>query len=227
MHNLSDPEAARIVILNELDVILEMARITAETAFPKATIMEFSDPVKALESLQKEPPDLFMTDWCRKPPGGAELLGKLGMLNAKYPILVVSPFVKPDHVAKARSQELEITLVPTPFKLGSMSYLIRSKVAAYRASQLPWLSPITSKPASAGHFKTSHLGGRFLLGFRGLMTSFQRSAAGSAPPVMPERSEADAPPRRGLVARLTPGGLTGRAWCRVERVMRWPSLRRV
>ena len=43
------------------------------------------------------------------------------------------------------------------------------------------LSPITSKPASAGHFKTSHLGGRFLLGFGEPMTSLQRSAAGSAP----------------------------------------------
>ena len=34
------------------------------------------------------------------------------------------------------------------------------------------------------------------------------------PGVKSERSEADAPPRRGLVARLTPGGLAGRAWCR-------------
>jgi hypothetical protein len=34
------------------------------------------------------------------------------------------------------------------------------------------------------------------------------------PGVKSERSEAVAPPRRGLVARITPGGLSGPAWCR-------------
>jgi len=43
------------------------------------------------------------------------------------------------------------------------------------------LSPVTSKPASDGRFKTSHLGGGLVIGVGGLRTSSERSAAGSCP----------------------------------------------
>jgi hypothetical protein len=39
------------------------------------------------------------------------------------------------------------------------------------------MSPVTSKPASPGHFKTSHPDGRFLLGFGRPMTSLDPNPA--------------------------------------------------
>ncbi len=120
----------RIVMMDDLRSVLEMLESVIRIWFPDATILTFTDAELAYQELMREDPDLFTTDVCHPEPDGDELLRLLTARNVKYPIFVMSAWVKTKEALRPGciGPNLNVTLMPKPFPLDELYWQLLSNV---------------------------------------------------------------------------------------------------
>lgn len=123
------PPKLRIVLLNdEADAIQLLERIICDW-FKEATVLTFQSGEQALQELQRQDPDIFITDMVRPDDSmdGWKMIPLLAEQKVKYPVVVVSGcggYRKNDYVAgklfqdllRHASRNLKITAVAMPFE---------------------------------------------------------------------------------------------------------------
>ena len=118
----------RIVVLDDIPLFHEVIEPYLQLAYVDATILNFTDPNKAWAQLLRQDPDVFITDWCHRPLPGKELLERLAVRKAKYPIFVLSAYAKEEQVRAAAGPDLNVSLLSKPFKVEDLYGLLRVHV---------------------------------------------------------------------------------------------------
>lgn len=109
----------RVVLLDDESIVLEFISQAVWRCWKHATIVACTDSHAAWAELQQRPPDLFITDLVHGGIDGCDLLERLGALEVKYPIAVVSGNL-PMREAEARAaagRKLRVGYWTKPFGL--------------------------------------------------------------------------------------------------------------
>jgi CheY-like chemotaxis protein len=110
----------RIVSLDDEPFMGEALKMMLQFDFPDSQVLTYTDAELALQELEQEDPDLFITDWNH--PGrlhGDGLLQVLASKGARYPVVVASAYAASIASQNVLDQFLDlglkVTLLPKPF----------------------------------------------------------------------------------------------------------------
>lgn len=109
----------RIVMIDDLPAVLDTLESLTKIWFKEVTILRFTDAEQAYQELEREAPDLFITDVCHPAPDGDELLRRLTEKKATFPIFIISAYVRKIEDLRPGSvgPDLKATLIPKPFTI--------------------------------------------------------------------------------------------------------------
>lgn len=113
----------RVVLLDDEPIVLEFISQVVRRCWRHATIVAWKDSHAAWAELQQRPPDLFITDLAHGGIDGYDLLERLGALEVRYPIAVVSGHL-PMLEAEARAaagRKLRVGYWVKPFRLEELA----------------------------------------------------------------------------------------------------------
>ena len=88
--------------------------------YKNATVLLFDDVEEALRELEREPPDLFTTDYLHLKLGGSAELHLLRDRMVLYPIFVISAYANNEMVLRNAGPDLNVTLICKPFGLRTL-----------------------------------------------------------------------------------------------------------
>jgi len=138
-HDLGPPDNSghpcvrtlRIVSLDDEPFMGDMLKMMFQFEFPDSIVLTYTDAELALRELEREDPDVFITDWNH--PGrlhGGGLLQELANKGVSYPVVVTSAMgqliASPEILGQFINQGLNVTLLSKPFSADDL----RTHIAA-------------------------------------------------------------------------------------------------
>jgi len=104
------PEKRRLLVVDDEEVLLEAWTNALQEAGYE--VVATTDPVRAIETIRQQPPDLLVTDLAMAPLSGLEVARALQSRAPQVPVLVVSAFVAPDVQAQLSARGWEYLTKP-------------------------------------------------------------------------------------------------------------------
>ena len=113
---LSKPKLLRVALLEDQRVLARLIEHCLRDWFKKIELVKFENGDEAWQELSQTQPDLLILDW--KHPGltGGEIVQKLALLPATFPLVLTSDLFE-EHVQQFSEQGLVFRFLPKPFHI--------------------------------------------------------------------------------------------------------------
>ena len=126
MMEKSDDQLRLIIIDDEPIVGKRLKQVFSKMGF---NVEIFTNPLSALEFMEKNPFDIVVTDFKMEELDGMEILGKVKQLNPKARVIIITGYAKPE-TAKEAFKSGVFDFMVKPFRLDEL------KEAVNRAAKI-------------------------------------------------------------------------------------------
>ena len=113
---LPERKTPRIVLLEDEGALSRLFEHCLHEWFEKIELVKFESGDEAWKEMSRQTPDLLILDWAHPGLTGHEILQKLALDQAKFPILLTSEFFE-KHLQLFSDHGLRFGFLPKPFTI--------------------------------------------------------------------------------------------------------------